>query len=164
MLKPTLAVLVALGAVSTAIADTKTTSFNVKLTITQACNFTAAASDVNFGSNLSTAVNIDTAGSLRVTCTKGTAFNIGLSAGNGTSATTTVRKMKSATAGNTDEVPYALYRDSDRQQNWGDAGSADIASSSGLGTEQTLQVYGRVPGANFKADSYSDVIVATVTY
>lgn len=160
----TLAVLFALTAASAAIAETKTTNFNVLLTVTKACNFTSAASDVNFGSNLSTATDIDTAGSLRVTCTKGTPFTIGLNAGNGTGATTAARKMKSATAGNTDEVPYVLYRDSGRTENWGDAASPDTLGSAGLGTEQTLQVFGRVPSANFKADSYSDVIVATVTY
>lgn len=164
MLKLTLAVLVALSAVSTAIADTKTTNFNVLLTITKACNFTTAASDVDFGSNLSTATNIENAGTLRVTCTKGTPFTIGLGAGNGTGATTAARKMKATTAGNTEEVPYALYRDSGRTLNWGDAASPDTLSSSGLGTEQAITVYGRVPSANFPADSYKDVIVATVTY
>lgn len=164
MLKLTLAVLVALSAVSTAIADTKTTNFNVLLTITSACNFTTAASDVNFASNLSTATNIDTAGTLRVTCTKGTPFTIGLGVGNGTGATTAARKMKATTAGNTEEVPYVLYRDSGRTLNWGDAASPDTLGSAGLGTEQAITVYGRVPSANFPADSYKDIIVATVTY
>lgn len=164
MLKLTLAVLVALSAVSTAIADTKTTSFNVLLTITKACNFTTAASDVDFGSNLSTATSIENAGTLRVTCTKGTPFTIGLGVGNGTGATTAARKMKATTAGNTEEVPYALYRDSGRTLNWGDAASPDTLGSAGLGTEQAITVYGRVPSANFPADSYKDIIVATVTY
>ena len=154
-----------LTAAAPASAETKDTTFNVLLTITKACNFTTAANDVNFGSSLSTAINIENAGSLRVTCTKGTSYTIGLSAGSGTGATTSGRKMKAVGApGNTDEVPYALYRDSGRTSNWGDAASADTYSSSGLGTEQIIPVNGRVPSANFSAGNYSDTIVATVTY
>lgn len=164
MLKPALFSLAILSATTSAWAETKTTTFNVLLTITKACNFTTAASDVNFGSQLSTATNVQNLGNLYVTCTKGTGYDIGLSAGTGTSATVTARKMKGLTAGNTDEVPYALYRESNRTDNWGDTVGTDTVAGTGTGAEQTVPVYGTVPSANFRADSYKDVITATVTY
>lgn len=164
MLKPALLSLVILSATAAAWADTKTTTFNVLLTITKACNFTTAASDVDFGSQLSTATNVQNLGNLRVTCTKGTGYNLGLSAGAGTGATVAARKMKGVTAGNTDEVPYTLYRESARTSNWGNTVGTDTVTGVGTGIEQTIPVYGTVPSANFAADNYKDVITATVTY
>lgn len=164
MRKPVLFALVLAAASVPAWADTKTTTFNVLLTITKACNFTTAASDVDFGSQLSTATDVLNLGNLRVTCTKGTPYTIGLSAGNGTGSTITTRKMKAVTGGNTDEVPYALYRESGRTSNWGNTDGTDTVPGSGTGLEVTIPVYGKVPSANFPADNYKDVITATVTY
>lgn len=151
-------------ATGTAFADTATTTFNVLLTITKACSFSTAASDVNFSARASTATNVDADGTLRVTCTKGTPYTIGLSAGAGSGATTISRKMKSVGVTNLDEVPYALYRNAGRTLNWGNTPGTDTYGASGTGVEQSIQVNGRLPSANFSADSYSDLITATVTY
>jgi spore coat protein U-like protein len=164
MLKPTLLALAIVAASASAWADTQTTTFNVLLTITKACNFTTAATDVNFGSVASTATNVQNVGNLRVTCTKGTGYNIGLSAGNGTAATVGARTMKGATAGNTDEVGYTLYREIGRTSNWGNTVGTDTVAGTGTGLEQNVPVYGALASANFTADTYSDVITATVTY
>ncbi len=149
---------------SSAWADTQTTHFNVLLTITKACSFTTAAADVDFGSHASSATNLQNLGNLYVTCTKGTSYDIGLSAGDGTSSTVTSRKMKGLAIGNTDEVPYSLYREIGRATNWGDTVGVDTVSDVGTGAQQTIPIYGTVPSANFSADSYSDIITATVTY
>ncbi|AMM24254.1 Csu type fimbrial protein [Variovorax sp. PAMC 28711] len=164
MLKPVILALAIVSAAPVAGADTKTTTFNVLLTIAKACNFTTAASDVNFGSQLSTATNVQNLGNLYVTCTKNTAYDIGLGAGTGTGATVSARTMKGLTGGNTDEVPYVLYRESTRSSNWGATVGTDTVAGVGNGQEQIVPVYGTVPSANFRADSYKDVITATVTY
>ncbi len=164
MLKPAILTLAIISATSAVWADTKTTTFNVLLTITKACNFTTAASDVNFGSQASTATNVQNVGNLYVTCTKSTAYDIGLSAGTGTGATVLARTMKGLTAGNTDEVPYLLYRESARSSNWGTTVGTDTVAGVGNGLEQIIPVYGTVPSTNHRADSYKDVITATVTY
>jgi spore coat protein U-like protein len=147
-----------------ALAETATTTFNVLLTITKACSFSTAASDVNFGPRASSAAAVDADGTLRVTCTKGTPYTVGLSAGAGSGATVSTRKMKSTGGTNPDEVPYNLYRDTNRTLNWGNTPGTDTLGASGTGAEQSIQVNGRLPSANFTADSYSDLITATVTY
>lgn len=144
-------------------ADTPTTTFNVQMTVTKACNFETGGTDVNFGSVQSTAGSATGAGSLKVNCTKGTTYDIGLSAGSGTLATVTARTMK-GTGANTDEVPYALYRESGRTTNWGNTVGTTTVGGTGTGVVQTVNVYGSVSGTNFTADAYSDIITATVTY
>ncbi|WP_425522736.1 spore coat protein U domain-containing protein, partial [Xanthomonas vasicola] len=78
-------VLLSLGLLSTigmaSAADT--TTFNVKIAVTKACTITAAsATDVDFGSVLSTSTtNVDANGSVTAQCTALTPYNIALSAG-----------------------------------------------------------------------------------
>ena len=81
------AALLSAGAAPAFAADT--TTFNVKITILKACDVAAAAAtDVDFGSVASTAVNVDNAGALNVRCTPLTPYNIALNNGqNGATVT-----------------------------------------------------------------------------
>jgi spore coat protein U-like protein len=72
--------------------------------------------------------------------------------------------MGSADAGNTARVPYALYRNSARTQNWGSTIGSDTQAGTGNGAVQPLVVYGQVASTNYPAGSYSDVVTATVTW
>lgn len=145
-------------------AATATTTFNVRITITAACDIsTTAPTDVNFGTQPSTATNVDNQGALNVNCTPSSPYSISLDNGqNGTDANS--RKMSSGTA----QVPYQLYRQASRTAAdiWGSTTGTggNILAGTGTGTVQTLPVYGRVPNANFPAGSYADVITATITY
>jgi spore coat protein U-like protein len=145
-------------------AATATTSFNVRITITAACDIsTTAPTDVNFGTQPSTATNVDNQGALNVNCTPSAPYTIALDNGqNGTDANT--RKMSSGTA----LVPYQLYRNATRTAAdiWGSTTGTggNVYAASGTGTVQTVPVYGRVPSTNFAAGSYADVITATITY
>lgn len=157
----------ALFAASTAsafAAGTDTKTFNVKIVITSICDIQTAPTDVDFGNTSSSTIDKATIGSVNVKCTSGTPYNIGLNAGTTAGATVTTRKMKSAVPANTDLVPYALYRDSGMTLNWGNTVSTDTLADSGTGLVQNKPVYGKVPSANFRADSYSDVVTATVTW
>jgi spore coat protein U-like protein len=145
-------------------AATATTTFNVRITITAACDIsTTAPTDVNFGTQPSTATSVDNQGALNVNCTPSSPYTISLDNGqNGTDANT--RKMSSGTA----QVPYQLYRNASRTAAdiWGSTTGTggNVYAGTGTGTVQTVPVFGRVPSANFAAGSYADVITATITY
>lgn len=152
------------GVSMNALAATATTTFNVRITITAACDIsTTAPTDVNFGSQPSTAINVDNQGALNVNCTPSAPYTIALDNGqNGTDAST--RKMSNGTA----LVPYQLYRNAGRTAAdvWGStAGTGgNVYAGTGSGSVQSIPVYGRVPSTNFPAGSYADLITATITY
>ena len=108
----------------------------------------------------STATNVDATGTLTVTCTNQTPYNVGIDEG---SHFDTTRRMQED-GGSTYYVPYALYRDASRTQAWGESIGTDTLSGTGSGAGQTITVYGRVPSANFPALSYTDTVTATLTY
>lgn len=139
-----------------------TTTFDVTITITATCDIeAAAATDVDFGTVASSAVNIDSSGSLTVNCTPGTAYNIALGNGqNGSDADS--RAMSDGAV----EVPYQLYRVAARAAGdvWGSTIGTNTLAGTGNGTNQAFPVYGRVPSAGFPAGTYADVITATVIY
>jgi spore coat protein U-like protein len=64
-----------------------------------------------------------------------------------------------------DTVTYGLYRDAGRTLPWGATVGVDTASGTGTGLAQNLTVYGRIPPQTTpQPASYSDTIIATVTY
>jgi spore coat protein U-like protein len=109
---------------------------------------------------------VDAATSASVTCTSGTPYKVGLSAGNGVGATTSARKM-TRTSAPLSTVSYGLYRDLARSQNWGNdtAGGTDTPSGTGAGTVTSYPIYGRVPPqATPEPGDYLDTIVLSVVF
>ncbi|APR11660.1 spore coat U domain-containing protein [Xanthomonas citri pv. citri] len=168
-------VLLSLGLLSTiglaSAADT--TTFNVKIAVTKACTITAAsATDVDFGSVLSTSTaNADANGSVTAQCTALTPYNIALSAGSnaGTANDVTTRRMKNTDALVTTNnyIAYQLYQDLGRSTVWGSTTGTNTLSRTATGLNQVYPVYGRVtnPSANNPATgSYQDTITATIVY
>ncbi len=97
-----------------------------------------------------------------MTCSSGTAYNVGLDQGSVTGSSPTARLL-GGTGSNT--VNFGLYRDAARTLNWGNTVGSDMQSGTGSGTGQTLTVYGRVPTQNAPAaGAYSSTITATVTF
>ncbi|KAB7771370.1 SCPU domain-containing protein [Xanthomonas maliensis] len=161
-----------LSVASTATAA-DTTTFNVKIAVTKACTITAAAAtDVDFGSVLSTtSTNVDANGSLTAQCTALTPYNIALSAGSnaGTANDVTTRRMKNTDASVTanNYIAYQLYQDLSRSTVWGSTSGTNTLSRTATGLSQVYPVYGRVtnPSANNPATgSYQDTITATIIY
>jgi len=157
-----LASVVAAAGVGTAQAAQHTESFQVTITITESCTINSA-SNVDFGDKVrSSAGDVTANGTINVTCTPGTAYQIGLS--NGDYYASGSRRM----AGTGGFVPYNLYLDGAMTQNWGQNwGTADVASGIGDGSAQPYTVFGRVSGSgnvNVPAGVYSDTIIATVAY
>ncbi|MCF7222651.1 spore coat U domain-containing protein [Lysobacter sp. TLK-CK17T] len=145
-----------------AMAQTATTTFQVRITIQSSCTIdTPAPTDVDFGTQPSSATNVDAIGQLNVNCTPGTGYTIALddgqnSGGGGVGAR--------AMANGADLVPYQLYSDAARTTVWGETTGTDTVAGTGTGAVQPYSVYGRVPSANFPAASYLDVVTATITF
>ena len=141
---------------------TVTMAFSVKVTIAPSCSISTG--NLNFGNAGVLSANIDNTATVNVLCTASTGYNIGLSAGNATGATTSSRKM----TGTVGAVAYALYQDPGRSANWGNNTSStgnDTIGGTGTGATQPLTVYGRVPPQTTpKQGGYNDTVVVTVYY
>jgi spore coat protein U-like protein len=136
---------------------TATTSFTVTATIVANCTITASA--LNFGVYAGTAVNATS--TIVATCTKNAPYYVGLDAGNASGATVTTRRMTSGS----NTLKYALYLNSSRTTNWGNTVGSDTATGTGTGANQSLTVYGQMPGGQaLIPGSYADTITATITY
>jgi spore coat protein U-like protein len=153
---------------ASALAGTASSNFQVTLTITGACSLTS--SPLDFGTNNGAIVaNIDASSNLIANCTNGTPYSIGLNNGVGTGATASVRKMTNA--GDSSMVNYSLYTTTGRSTVWDNncttlpAGTT-CSGGTGNGANQTVPVFGRVPGgqSNVTVGTYVDTIVATLTF
>jgi spore coat protein U-like protein len=144
-----------------AVAQTATTQFDVRITITAQC-LLSSLGEMNFGTNgiISAAINATTA--ITVLCTNGTNYNIGLNAGLGIGATLPERRMTGPAGA---IVSYFLYKNTQRTAVWGAIGGSDTQAGTGTGVLQTYTVYGQVPAQTTPAPgAYTDTITATLTY
>lgn len=153
----------ALLSLNAAQAATATGSFGVTLDLVESCTVTApATTKIAFGQKPSLSANVDGTAFFKVTCSTGTDYDISLGDGQNTG-----RRMKgTGTANATSFVDYELYSDSARTVVWPSTASAGPTyPRTGKGTEETIQVYGRVP-AQIMPDfgSYADTVTITVTY
>ncbi|MFL9926022.1 spore coat U domain-containing protein [Herbaspirillum lusitanum] len=139
-------------------AATATGSLVITASVLASC--TVVGSTIAFGAYSST--QVDQTGNIAVLCTNGTTYNVGLDAGAGTGASTTVRKMTGSGGGT---LNYALYRDSGRTNNWGSTIGTDTQAGTGSGLLQNLTVYGRIASAQTPlAGTYTDTVTVTLTY
>jgi len=150
-----------------AFAGTATSSMGVSATVSNNCSITAGA--LTFGAydpvsaNHATALNGNA--TLTVTCTSGATANITLDQGvNAASGSTNAAPLRQMSDGNSHMLGYSLFQDSAHTTAWGNtAGSG--ASYTGQGTSSSVTVYGQVTaGQNVPSASYSDTVVATVTF
>jgi spore coat protein U-like protein len=144
-----------------AMAATATGNMTVRITIQAECKI-QTASDLDFGTKGVLDAATDQASAIGVQCTTGQTYNVGLSAGAGSGATTAVRKM---TGPATATINYSLYRDPARTLPWGVTIGTDTLAGTGNGDVQSLSVYGRVPSQITPAAGvYTDTVAITVTY
>ena len=141
-------------------ASTSTTTFQVTATVNNACSVSANA--LSFGTYnplLSTAVNIS--GGINLTCTLGTAYQIGLNAGTAAGATVTTRQMMNGTT----PLSYELYRDLAHTLNWGNTVNTDTLGGTGTGVQVSYPVYGLLPASqSVPSGTYTDTVTVTVSY
>lgn len=123
---------------------------------------TVTASPLSFGVNpglLSTEMNAST--TFGVQCSNTTPYNVGLSAGQHSGNDINARQM----ALGSNSIGYQLYRDSARNEVWGNTVGTDTVPATGSGMQQNLTVYGSVPPqVTPPAGTYEDTVVVTVTY
>ena len=162
----------AVAAMGAAQAATDTTTFKVKLTVTESCLTGATLpTDVSFANQARTAaaLTLDAAGQLNVNCTVGTAYNIGLNGGlNATipagTAAPVAGNRRMRLGATTNYVPYELYSNAARTTFWGNTIGTSTLTGTGTGASVAVPVYGRVTSANVPAGAYEDTVTATVTY
>jgi spore coat protein U-like protein len=132
-------------------------SFTVDATVARNC--LVSTEPVNFGAHGILQGNIDAAGTVSVTCTPATDYAIRLDGGHA-AAEPTARKMSKGS----ETITYGLYRNSDRDQPWGDTAGTTVAGS-GSGSTQPHTVYGRVPPQPTPAaGTYTDTVIVAVDY
>ena len=152
-----------LGAIpGTALAGTASSTMSVTATVTANCTVSTTA--LAFGSvNTISGSNVDSTGSLSITCTNGTAWAASAGVGSGSGASYANRRM---TAG-ANLLNYNIYTTAARTTVWGDGTSSTATiGGSGTGGAQSVTVYGRVGSGqtSVPAGAYADTVAVTVTY
>lgn len=142
-------------------------AFDVTITINASCDVTSTE-DVAFVSQTAAPGTATATGSVNVQCTKATAYNVALNAGNNGGTDINARKMKHATAADT--IAYQLYRGSAAGGSWGTTANTDTVSGTGTGFGGTSFDHNHVVYAEATitgleaAGAYSDIITATVLF
>lgn len=160
LLKTTLVAAAGLLFANSTLAAT-TDTFQVTATVAASC--LVSATDLNFGAYEPLDGALDGTSTITATCTAETPYEIGLSAGTGTPATTT-RAMTGSDGAST-QLDYELYSDTTRSAIWGAPGGATVAQSALTGGALNYTVYGRIPASQYvPAANYADTVTVTVTY
>ncbi len=163
-------VLLTVGGFATAAsAGTQTTSFSVTATVVNDC--TISSSNIVFPSYDPTTNSAVTAtGAITAYCTNGdlvsVALGAGANAGTGSTAAVPVRRMAS---GSSNYLPYHIYTTSGGTTEWGTGtiGTNQPAQqqSTSVKTPLTFTMNATIlAGNDVIAGSYTDSVVATVTY
>lgn len=165
------------AATAQAATNPSTGQFNVTLTINKNCIVTVAkgTNDIAFGNqDANSTANLQgtSAANMTVNCSKGTAFAINLTPGNGS---TTGAGNMSGTGSNTDKVAYQLRQATGQSAAvWGNtgtvsggvatAGNAVTGSGTGMTNALSFPVFATVPSTDFTPDSYTDTVKVSVVY
>jgi spore coat protein U-like protein len=122
------------------------------------------SNQVVFGNYSGSLINV--AATITVQCdTAGTAFQIGLSAGNAPGATITNRMMYGGTGG-TNTLGYQLFSNASHTLNWGNSSGTGWVTGTiaAANTPQNYTVYATMPAnENSPTGSYTDTIAISVT-
>jgi spore coat protein U-like protein len=150
-----LALTLVAASISTAQAETASSSFDSRVQVVATCSITAA--DLTFQTiTTGTTSQIDSSSALSVNCSNGAPYSVSLSNGANFDSS---RRM----AWGGSYIAYALFTDASRSQEWN---TSNTLASVGTGSTQEHTVYGRIPSGQSVPNmgSYADTIVATVSY
>ncbi len=156
------------GAAVNGWAGSSTTSFNVTATVVNDCII--ASTNIAFGNYDPTGTTAVTAqGSVTAKCTKGDSVSVALNQGANPAGASTAAVPARQMANGTNLLPYHIYIASASTTEWGTGtvGTNEPAAqtSTSAGTALTFTTYGSLPaGADVPAGSYSDTVIATVTF
>jgi len=143
-------------------AAQSTGAFAVTASVTASC--TVSGSPLAFGDFNALGGNVDGTSTLTATCTNGSPYTIGLSAGTSAGATVTTRKLT-----HTDAIAlldYTLSPVASGGTNWDLIGGTTTAAGTGSGEAQEITVFGQIPAGQTGAivGAYSDTITATIDF
>lgn len=134
----------------------------VQATVSNQCTVSVSATDIDLGSQPSTATNIAGQNTISVTCPPSTAYYVGLSPSNGNTGGAGVM---SGTGSNSDKVPYQLHSGSTSGPIWGNTATSTSAGNGVAATGTgSLSAYAVAPDANYKPDTYTDTVTVIVNY
>lgn len=152
-------------AASSVMAATATSSLSVTTNLQSTCRASVNALTFPLYTPGGGARNANT--TIRVRCTRGTAFTVSLDAGSTGGGTYAQRLMSSGSG----TLQYNLYTNAARTRIFGDGTASTYTRSrtgAGLGIARTVRVYGRLPdsAANQLAapGTYTDTITVSVSY
>jgi len=149
------AMLMSEKAVAATVSDVRLTG--VSTAVESECAVMAAP--IMFGAY--SGVKRDATTTIAFRCTVATPYSVGLTAGSGTGATVTSRKLTGAK----DTLAYSMFLDPARTANWGQTEGTDTFAGMGNGSVQSLTVYGRIAAGQFVTPgTYMDVIDVLITY
>jgi len=127
------------------------------VTANVASNCLVSATNLNFGSASVLNTMVSSTSNVGVQCTNGTAYQIGLSAGQ--HAVGGNRNMSSGAS----LITYGLYQDAAHVQPWDSVANQKNGVGTGLTSNQT--VFGLVPvQPSVPAGSYADTVQVIVSY
>lgn len=136
---------------------TTTTTFTVTATVE--AEGTVSVTALAFGTY--TGSLVQSTSTITATCTNGTGYTVGLSAGSASGATVTNRMMTGPSGA---LLHYSLFSNSTHTTNWGNS-TGSWVSGTGSGTAQALTVYGQIPASQYPTPgSYTDSVIVTLTY
>lgn len=159
----------ALGVSSGTQAGSATANLTVQATVDANCTISTTA--VDFGSydpivtNLTTDLEAPAGGKVTLLCTNGASATITLGQGaNADSGSTTANPERRLKHGTADYLSYTLYSDAGLSAEWGDTAPTGVAHT-GTGASADFDVYGVIPqGQNKPVGTYTDTVLATVTF
>lgn len=143
-------------------AASTTANLSVSATVTNACTISTNA--IAFGTYdpivTNATADLDAAGSVVVTCTKGATTTVGLDSGANASGSS--RRL--ASSGN--YLSYELYQDSGRTTVWSNSGAGLLSVAAAPSkSARTFSVYARLSGGqDVPGGTYTDTVVATVNF
>jgi spore coat protein U-like protein len=165
----TLAAALVAGMLSTASADTRTSTVDVTTTVAASCSISAAT--LTFAAydpiNANASTPDDATGHILIRCTKG-AGGITIDLGTGSHNGGNQRQMVHATSSSV-LLPYEVYKESTRAVVWGTGDSGAVLAGpalDGTGADVSVTMFGRIPSGQLQAiaGSYSDSIISTIQF
>ena len=156
--------------VNASYAATATNTFTVSSTVVASCS-SPTTETLAFGNYNPISGSAATAtANITITCTNTTAItSVTLNAGTGT-GTINARKMEKNGTDTTKTLNYNLYTSSANTSIWGDGTTGNVSNnvsgSAGIGSAQTITVYGTIASGQTTVEpgSYSDTITVTINY
>jgi spore coat protein U-like protein len=151
---------------SGAFAGTATSNMAVSATVSANCTINAGA--LAFGAYdpivANAAAPLPGTATLTVTCTNASPATLtldqGLNAAGGSTPAAPLRRL----ANGGSFIGYGLFQDNAHTTTWGDTAGTGVAYT-GTGVAGTLTVFGQIPATqNVPAGSYTDTVVATITF